>query len=339
MRRRGRWPRATDPPTASGSPGIFGSFEQDDFGDADPRCDLARQRPGDHPPRPKPGQSVEHGKHQRPPRRQRLIRRARQRNDGNGSDPADGGSPARLHRDAMRDNSPRCAKAAIIASVRPTPVPPVVTSTSHAAGHRSPRRSRPHRALRPRLRTTSAPAARAFSAISFAVAALPVAAGILTTRRRGRRTFSLPNPPCARSGDRADERGARGGSRNQLPRYRRPAGERPAPVSPPPAPEPSGRSDRPNRHRRRSRKHPAWGRRLRPRPGVWPMAAANRTTRRRGRGRATPSHRRRRCRAAETPQGGHIGADAAQRLGKRKRYWRDRLEADAATTRAPRRAE
>ena len=51
-----------------------------------------------------PGQSVQHGQRQRPPRRERLIRRARQRDDRNFSNPADGGGSAGLQRDAMRDD-------------------------------------------------------------------------------------------------------------------------------------------------------------------------------------------------------------------------------------------
>ena len=66
---------------------------------------LAGQRQGDGLPlRRKPRQSLQHRKHQCPPHRQRLIRRARQRDDGNVPDPADGGGVAGLQGDAMRDD-------------------------------------------------------------------------------------------------------------------------------------------------------------------------------------------------------------------------------------------
>jgi hypothetical protein len=82
-------------------PGAFDFFEQDDFGDADAGGNLARQRQGYRRARQPHGQAVQHREHQRPPRRKRLIRRARQRNDWNVSDQASGRSSAGLQRDAV----------------------------------------------------------------------------------------------------------------------------------------------------------------------------------------------------------------------------------------------
>ena len=84
--------------------------------------------------------------------------------------------------------SPRCASAVTVASVRPTPLPPTVSSRSQPPASSA---AAMEPASRPAASTqvTSAPALRALSAISCAVTASP-AAGILTTRTRGRRTLN-----------------------------------------------------------------------------------------------------------------------------------------------------
>ena len=51
-----------------------------------------------------PDRTIQHGKRQRPPCRERLIRRARQRDHRNVSDPAHSRGPAGLQRDAMGDD-------------------------------------------------------------------------------------------------------------------------------------------------------------------------------------------------------------------------------------------
>jgi hypothetical protein len=63
---------------------------------------------------------------------------------------------------------------------------------------------------------TLAPAAAAFSEISFAVAAWPDEAGISTTERRGRRTFNLSRP-AARAIKRSSGRTHRPYARKEFP--------------------------------------------------------------------------------------------------------------------------
>ena len=103
-RRRGRWSAATvRRPQAAAS--LFGPSRAARFQRCR-RCDAILRASGrrDRPPRRTSGQTVEHGQRQHPPRRERLIRRARQRDDGDFSDPADRRGPAGLQRDAMRDD-------------------------------------------------------------------------------------------------------------------------------------------------------------------------------------------------------------------------------------------
>ena len=117
------------------------SFQQHDLGDADAGSDLARQRQSERLARPAARQPIEHGQRQRPPRRKRLIRRARQHDDGRVADAADGRGAAGLQRDAMGDDFAALGQA---------------RSPSHRCGRRRCRRRsaadrrRRHRALRDR---------------------------------------------------------------------------------------------------------------------------------------------------------------------------------------------
>src|SRR5712691_4158985 len=85
-------------------PGPVIYFQQNDLGNADARGNLAYQRQRYRLPRRSPGQPVQHRQCQRPPCRQRLIRRARQHNDGYFSNPANSEGSARLQGDAMGEN-------------------------------------------------------------------------------------------------------------------------------------------------------------------------------------------------------------------------------------------
>src|SRR5882757_10970415 len=62
-------------------PGPVIYFQHKDLGDAHDRGNIAYQRQRYHLPRRSPGQPVQHRERQRPPCRERLIRRARQHND------------------------------------------------------------------------------------------------------------------------------------------------------------------------------------------------------------------------------------------------------------------
>src|SRR6266700_2951401 len=85
-------------------PDIFKLFERDDFGNADARGNLALKRQGEPLSRAKAGQSVQYGQYKGPPCRECLIRRPRQRNDGNFCDSADRRGSAGLQRDAVGEN-------------------------------------------------------------------------------------------------------------------------------------------------------------------------------------------------------------------------------------------
>ncbi len=136
-----------------------------------------------------------------------------------------------------------------------------------------------------------------------------------------------PFPPHARSADRAAARAARLRPRRLLRRYRRPPGAPPAPGSLPPAPEPAAPTDRPNRNRARSRRPAACGspastqtgdcrerhRRIGGRPDQ--IAGAQRPA-------IAGGDVMRRMRLERR----HVGGDAAERLGERKFYRRDRRE-------------
>ena len=237
-----------------------------------------------------PDRTVQHGKRQRPPRRERLIRRARQRDHRNVSDPADSRGPAGLQRDAMGDD------LAAPGQGRDDRI--VAADAAAADGDQQIAGIGPGRlgdgcriASRGSMQTTAAPAACALSAISRAVIASPEVAGILTMRSRGRRTFSSARP-AARAISRSSGRMRRPGAIAVLASAMSPPARRtPCPGSLPPAPERPDRFDPAGRHRSRSRSPPAWLRRPRPRPAAPKAAAANRTRRRRDRGRATPSRR------------------------------------------------
>ena len=81
---------------------------------------------------------------------------------------------------------------------------------------------------------------------------------------------------------------------------------------------PAGPTGRRHRNRPRNRNPQEWHRRPRPRPVVSPAAAACRTTRRRDRGPAAPSHRRRRCCGRDRGECGHLRRDEAERLRQRQ---------------------
>ena len=163
--------------------------------------------------------------------------------------------------------------------------------------HRSRPRSMRHRGRR--LRRENMPAPAVARALRDQIAPSSVPPGILTMRRRGRRTLSRSHSRRARDQEIARHaHAARPRRRGCWRQYRRRPGEPPAPGSPPPAPAASDLMRRRNRNRARSRSPQAWRHRLRPRPAPPPAAAANRRTRRRDRGRATQSRRWRRCRAA-----------------------------------------
>jgi len=89
--------------------------------------------------------------------------------------------------------SPRLARAVIVASLRPTPLPPMVINISQSplsSALATDCLSRPA-AL---AQIVWVPAARAVSVISCAVAISPELAGISMMRRRGRRTLSRSKP-------------------------------------------------------------------------------------------------------------------------------------------------
>ena len=177
-------------PDRQRGPDTLLSLQQHDLGDADAGCNLARQRQCDRLARPAAREPIEHGKRQRPPCRKRLIRRARQHHDGRLADAADRRGAAGLQRDAVGENFAARASAVTAASVRPTPEPPTIRSRSQS----TPSSAAPiDPASRPAAvtKSTSAPAARALSAISSAVTLPP---GILTMRSRGRRTLNRSIP-------------------------------------------------------------------------------------------------------------------------------------------------
>ena len=328
MRRRGRSHRSDSSPTASGSQWPSRCFEQHDLGDADAGGDLALKRQGDRLPRQKRGQGVQHRQRQRPPRRQRLIRRAGQCEDGDLSNPADGGGPARLQRDAVGNYlatlGQRCDRGIGAADAAATDRDQQIACA--CIERRGDRCGIAPRGLSAgdsrRRRRGRCPRSAAPSLLR------PKLAGISTTRRRGRRTFNSCKPTAratSRSSGRTrlpsgDDDASFGDisadAADTLPRH----GLRQRPAA-------SDRSDRRNRHRSRSRSLPAWRRRLQPRPAKSSAAAANRTTRRRDRGAQ-----------GKTIAGGdvawriggkrrHISGNAAQDFRQRKRNWRDPLNA------------
>ena len=173
---------------------------------------------------------------------------------------------------------------------------------------------------------SSAPAARALSAIRSAVTWL---AGTLTMRSRGRRTFNRSNPAArAISRSRGSTRRPASDDETACGDIAAGAGGRPAPGSLPPAPAATGRTDRRNRNRARNRKPPAW-----------PSPASTQTGRRRQRQRriggcadeiaCAKSVAVRRGNVARRIglERRHPGGDATQRFRKRQFHRRDRLHA------------
>ena len=205
------------------------------------RGDLARQRQRERLARAPAGQPVEHRQRQRPPRRERLVRRARQRDDRHFSDAADGRGAARLQRDAMGDHfaAPRQCRDRGIGAADAAAADGDQQIACIVAERARDRRGIARR--RPRCAITSAPAARAVSAISCAVVTCPDVAGILTKRSRGRRTVSCSSP-AARAISRSSAPNAPARRATTLPSAMSPrCAEPPAPGSLLPAPEPAAR--------------------------------------------------------------------------------------------------
>ena len=189
----------------------------------------------------RPGKAIEYGKRQRPPCRKGLIRRTRQHHDGRLAEAPDGRGAAGLQGNAMAKNFAARRQCVTAASVRPTPEPPTIRSRSCAPSSSA---AAIDAASRPTaVKTVSAAAACALSAISSAVTLSP---GTLTMHSRGRRTFNRSIRQHAPSGDRAAARAARPSRRDSPRRYRRRPAARPAPGPPPPAPAAAARTNRRN---------------------------------------------------------------------------------------------
>ena len=145
-------------------------------------------------------------------------------------------------------------------------------------------------------------------------------------------------PRPARSGDRVPAPDVRVRQQGSPRQYRSRPGAPPAPVSPPPAPAASARTGRGNRNRARSRIPWGWRHRPRPRPARWSAAAANRTMRRRGHGRAAQSHRRLQCRAVAVRQAAACRRRCTAALPQAAGPWASRARRRPTGRPAPHRA-